>query len=264
METDKGQLSPGAYLKNIRLENGISIEAVSGATKIGIDHLIHIEMDHYENLPAEVFVRGFLRAYAKAIGLDDDEVMRRYLFHIKNFQGDAGARLKIKKPRKSIWLWVLMTFGVLICSVSVSIFGSSILNSKSEKVSEESRSVPKDEATEQVYAILSTAPTGGLIKDVLTVPLTARIGMDPKRAPSQAMTEPLLLRIVTVQETWIKVKADKQNTKRYSLNPGDRMEFEASSGFQLIIGNPEGVQLTLNNKPVSIKGKNGQVNVQIP
>jgi hypothetical protein len=89
--------------------------------------------------------------------------------------------------------------------------------------------------------------------------------MGPKKASSQAITEPLFLRIVTVQKTWVKVTVDKQNTKRYSLNPGDRMEFEASPGFQLIIGNTEGVQLTLNNKPVSIIGKAGQVvNIQIP
>ncbi len=265
METDKGQLSPGAYLKSIRLENGISLEAVSGATKIGIDHLLHIEMDYHEKLPAEVFVKGFLRAYAKAIGLDDDEVIRRYLFHIQNFQGATGVRLKMMKPRQRIWLWVLMAFGVLICSAAWSVFGTSILNPESEKVGKENRSIGRDGTTEQANVVLSTVQTDGLIKDMLTIHLTAHIEMAPKKAFSQAITKPLLLRIVTVQETWIKVTVDEQNTKRYSLNPGDRMEFEASPGFQLIIGNAEGVQLTLNNKPVSIIGKAGQVvNIQYP
>jgi hypothetical protein len=50
------------------------------------------------------------------------------------------------------------------------------------------------------------------------------------------------------------------------LKPGDLLELEASSGYNLLIGNAAGVQLTLNGKPVEkFLGKSGQVvTIQIP
>ncbi|KAF5429743.1 protein of unknown function (DUF4115), partial [Candidatus Methanophagaceae archaeon] len=75
----------------------------------------------------------------------------------------------------------------------------------------------------------------------------------------------LLLSIIAIETTWIKVIIDGQKPKEYSLKPGDRRELEASSGFNLLVGNATGVQLLLNDKPIEILGKRGQiVNIQIP
>jgi hypothetical protein len=75
----------------------------------------------------------------------------------------------------------------------------------------------------------------------------------------------LLLRIITIEETWIKVSIDADDPKEYSLHPGDRLELEASSNFNLFVGNAGGVHLMLNEKPVDVDGKSGQVvNIKIP
>ncbi len=62
----------------------------------------------------------------------------------------------------------------------------------------------------------------------------------------------------------IKVSIDDLRAKKYSLKAGDRLELEATSGFNLVIGNVTGVNLALNDNHVKIKVKSGQIiNVQI-
>ena len=56
----------------------MSVEEVSRATRIPIASIERIEADHFDDLPGEVFVRGFLRAYARAVSLPVDEVLARY------------------------------------------------------------------------------------------------------------------------------------------------------------------------------------------
>ena len=56
----------------------MSVEEVSRATRIPIASIERIEADHFDDLPGEVFVRGFLKAYARAVSLPVDEVLARY------------------------------------------------------------------------------------------------------------------------------------------------------------------------------------------
>ena len=56
----------------------MSVEEISRATRIPISSIERIEGDHFDDLPGEVFVRGFLRAYARAVALHVDEVLARY------------------------------------------------------------------------------------------------------------------------------------------------------------------------------------------
>ena len=78
MAKSKNYLSFGRYLKNMRLEKGIHLATVSKETRIGIHNLALIENEDHAHLPAEVFVKGFLRAYAKAIGADGDRTLELY------------------------------------------------------------------------------------------------------------------------------------------------------------------------------------------
>jgi cytoskeletal protein RodZ len=56
----------------------MSVEEVSRATRIPIVSIERIEGDHFDDLPGEVFVRGFLKAYARAVQASVDEVLARY------------------------------------------------------------------------------------------------------------------------------------------------------------------------------------------
>ena len=64
--------SVGRYLKRTREARAMSLEEVSRATRIPVVSIERIEGDHFDDLPGEVFVRGFLRAYARALLLPPD------------------------------------------------------------------------------------------------------------------------------------------------------------------------------------------------
>jgi len=68
----------GQVLKNIRELKGTTLEEISKKTKISLFYLKAIEEDNYKAFPAEIFLKGFLRSYAKYLGLDPEEIVRNY------------------------------------------------------------------------------------------------------------------------------------------------------------------------------------------
>ncbi len=70
--------SIGNYLRRCREKRGMSVGELSRATRIPSAALCRIENDQFDDLPGEVFVRGFLKAYARAVGVQADDVLARY------------------------------------------------------------------------------------------------------------------------------------------------------------------------------------------
>lgn len=70
--------SIGRYLKRTREQRAMSVEEISRATRIPVSSIEKIEADHFDDLPGEVFVRGFLKAYARAVSLSVDDVLAQY------------------------------------------------------------------------------------------------------------------------------------------------------------------------------------------
>ena len=70
--------SIGTYLRKQREARAMSVEEVARATRIPVISLERLENDHFDDLPGEVFVRGFLRAYARAVALSADDVLAQY------------------------------------------------------------------------------------------------------------------------------------------------------------------------------------------
>jgi len=68
----------GQYLLRERELRGFSLQQVSDTTRIGVGNLKALEADDLKRLPARVFVLGYIRAYAHAIGLSPDEAVLRY------------------------------------------------------------------------------------------------------------------------------------------------------------------------------------------
>jgi cytoskeletal protein RodZ len=70
--------SIGRHLRREREVRHVSLEELSQTTRIPIKMLRHIEDDHFGELPGEVFTRGFLKSYARALGVCATEVLDRY------------------------------------------------------------------------------------------------------------------------------------------------------------------------------------------
>ncbi len=68
----------GKELKEVREEKGITLEEVAEKTKISQRFLEAIENGRWEELPEEVYLRGFLKTYAEVLGLDGKEFVANY------------------------------------------------------------------------------------------------------------------------------------------------------------------------------------------
>ncbi len=73
----------GTVLRAVRMSLGIELEEISTLTKVNEDYLNNIEANEYEALPATVYVRGFVKEYAKSIGLSPTTVAESYLQRMK-------------------------------------------------------------------------------------------------------------------------------------------------------------------------------------
>jgi cytoskeletal protein RodZ len=236
---NKQYLSFGRYLKRIRLEKRIQLEAVSKETRIGIDNLLLIENQDHERLPDEVFVKGFLRAYAKVIGADGDEAVKLYLESLETYKEAARSEAERMQSGSRFWLRLLVSLGALGCVILLSIMAISYLH----KADHTKRTVE---------------PETDIIKEQTRISEKPKIPKPVEKVPLK-ISEKLHLSVNTLEETWMKVIIDGQTTSEYNLKPGEKVLLEAVSEFNLLIGNATGVQLRLNDQPVEIIGKSGQV-----
>lgn len=105
----------GELLRSEREKRGFSIEQVSSATKIGVKILQLIEEDRYSSLPALPFVKGFVRNYARFLGLESERLLADYHdFLVQNSQqrpnreggmsGYAFERPEGEQARRTLWL----------------------------------------------------------------------------------------------------------------------------------------------------------------
>lgn len=249
MVEDKNSLLFGHYLKSIRLEKGISLEEISNETKLRVDILHLIEKEDFDRLPAEVYVKSFLRAYAKAVGADEEEAVRR--FESSNFVLKKSNEYKADVIRtiNKFWPHLILSLGTLLCIIILSVLLSSIFREQTSL---------NGQVNQQIAGKNIQGNSIKFPKDNDSMQ-----GINNKA--SENIAQKLLLSIIAVEETWIKVSIDDLRAKEYSLKAGDRLELEATCDFDLIIANATGVNLTLNGKPVKVEGKSGQiVNIQIP
>src|ERR1700739_2996420 len=69
----------GEKLRRQREQRGLALEAISSTTKISTRMLRALEDEHFDQLPGGIFNKGFVRAYARHLGLDEDQTVSDYL-----------------------------------------------------------------------------------------------------------------------------------------------------------------------------------------
>ena len=74
----------GPRLRRTRLFRGYEIDQIADVTKVAGTHLRNIEDENFADLPADVYVRGFVTAYAKTIGLDPQAVVPSYMARLQD------------------------------------------------------------------------------------------------------------------------------------------------------------------------------------
>lgn len=143
MEETPANESLGEFLRSERERRGLSIEQVASATKISQRVLYALESDHYSDLPALPFVRGFVKNYAKFIGLDGNQVLARFKPFLENHSKerpnkDAGhSGYAFERPEgeqaKKV-LWATMTGMMMLGTLVVFVFKPSLKRRHSEHI----------------------------------------------------------------------------------------------------------------------------------
>jgi cytoskeletal protein RodZ len=119
-----GSMTLGERFRKIRSDRRISLREVSRATKIQVKYLEAIEAGTYDRLPAEVYVKGFLRSYAGYLGVPEDAILKLYarerhiqknLGRVENFQFQPTAPVRFSfVPSPKVFaagLGILVTVG---------------------------------------------------------------------------------------------------------------------------------------------------------
>lgn len=86
---EESQDFDGAHLRRARMRRGIELDQIARVTKVSPAYLRFLEEENFSDLPAAVYVRGFVNAYARAIGLDAEHVAASYMTTYDEAQGTA-------------------------------------------------------------------------------------------------------------------------------------------------------------------------------
>lgn len=91
---DQSETYDGPQLRRLRMQRGIEIPDIADTTKVSSRYLVSIEEEDFAALPAPVYVRGFVTAYASAVGLDPQKVAASYMPRLDAArQGKSRGRL---------------------------------------------------------------------------------------------------------------------------------------------------------------------------
>lgn len=221
--------SLGEYLRKQRQSKDLSLKEISEQTKIAINYLNYIEENHFEKIPGEVFIKGFLRSYACSVGLNEDEIIERYnnSYRNKETKEEINQKATLKRKLKiPPWIWIIPILLITLI----------LLKSLPEK---KRHAMPPPKTVNKEI-------------NTLTKPETP-----PPPAPD--IPQKLILSIEAIEDTWVKVIIDGKDVNEILLKGGDKVSYNAEKNFGLTVGNAGGVRIKLNDKELEPLGPRGKV-----
>ena len=244
----------GEELRREREIRGISLKEIADATKISKRFLDALERNDHKTLPAPVFTRGFVREYARYVGLNAEEMVNRYNFAAsrddrieKPPQVEKYAQTPVRdiapkpQPKRGIppvYARVdrnLMAVALIVAALS----GVAYWAVKHRQAT------PEAETSTAIEPVSSTA--------AIPPPL-------PETKPAQQDDSRLHLAVEVLDNAWVTLEADGKTVVNAEMARGERRNFEASEAFRFrTIGNAAGIRLTLNGSVIPALGEDGEV-----
>ncbi len=91
----------GTHLRDARERRGLSLHQIAQSTKLSTATLRHIEENEFSRLPGGIFVKGYLRACASAVGVDPEEVVEAFVAQLPQAAApDQMSRLAARLERR--------------------------------------------------------------------------------------------------------------------------------------------------------------------
>jgi len=262
----------GEWLKEQRSQKNISLEEIAAVTKVHIAQLKMIEEDKWAQLPASAFVRGFLICYATHVGINEEEVLRRYKLvmgkNLRTIESALPAGYKgvhsASKPKVRVAstpnfqkapganqvnftetpLMTPKRMGIIGVVIFLLIFLVVLISLGKKKETTEPETVP----VEQTQSTEAVGPEAPAEVDASNVEANA-----PAPAPKHT------LELIGVEESWVIVKNGDAASNGFSLKPKERRSFDISPRAQLVLSNAGALEIKWNGVLYESPGFRGDV-----
>jgi cytoskeleton protein RodZ len=108
----------GDYLKSKREALNVSLQEIAQVTRIRRSILEAIESNRYDLLPPKVFAQGFIKSYASYLGLDENEVIKRYSELVEAPDEDTKtAEVRTSSSSGRFFFIILLVAGLIAAAV---------------------------------------------------------------------------------------------------------------------------------------------------
>jgi cytoskeleton protein RodZ len=104
----------GEHLRREREMRGISLDEIASATRIGTRFLEAMENEQWSQLPGGVFNRGFVRAVAHHLGLDEETLVAEYTLATGDMPASTGSAVRNPVEENNTGRWVTMVLVVIL------------------------------------------------------------------------------------------------------------------------------------------------------
>lgn len=273
----KSEKELGNYLKEHRKKANISLEEIQKQTKIRTKYLKALESGDFSIIPGgDVYVKGFLQNYAKAVGLETSEVLDIY----KKLKGESFAEEQTIKslddeyehtndkipsvmnkisPKTIVSIIIIFAI-VIVIFFSIRLFKHTPSNTSptsmknGQNIETEQKDMQKnfDEENEQ-----NVEDESDIIEDEDTEnKVEVYVKEDTKKKTVYEINDDSINVVLEVVDDrcWINVKNDGDFEYEGIMSTGDSKEFNADEELVIRIGNPLVVKLKVNNKDLGILG----------
>ena len=267
----------GSYIKHERELRGVPLEEISRITKIHIRFLEALEDNRFDELPGEVFIKGYIRSYANIIGSDVDEMLNSYEESIGNKLIEKGpnSQSKLTNTAKKYIGFVIAGLSILallfftkfiildknnptakIVRPSSLILGAAPKKETLPKIAENSLPHPEVSVTKKTLVVENELDT---IKPKPEIQkqknsLVVKEGETPGN-----MEKPLKLTIKVKNNSWFNITIDDFRGEDFILSAGEEKSYWGNEIFRLTIGNKQGTDLILNGKSLVIPESEGNI-----
>ena len=258
----------GARLKREREKRKITLDDISISTKIGTRFLVALEEDHFDQLPGGIFNKGFVRAYARHLGLDEAQT-------IADFEAASGPVLPEPEPMDATELAAMavrvpdtasrreggIPWGVFAIALLLLAFGFAVWGFHTrEKSAGPSTAAPPlaradtSPGTPQEAAPASSDTAG-------TASQSQPQGAAPTTAPvaSGAKAGVFLVLIKAREDAWVSITADENPTVQDTLTTAAERSVEAKNQVVIKTGNVGALDISFNGKKLPSQGAYNQV-----
>jgi cytoskeleton protein RodZ len=254
-------MSTGERLRRARLDAGKTLHQVAAETKIQLWILEAIERDDLSRVPGGVFIRGYLTAVARAVGVSPSEVVTAHSPETPPPPAVTPVPSPPPDPNEGsttpLWQYVVIVAMVLAAAV----LWRNMTRSSSEVAT---ALAPPPSATAPRPPAPSPAPAVGLPTEAGA---TATTGATPTGSPVEphdgdpgtTTNAPLVVQLHANDEVWIEADADGERKVYQLFEQGQELRLEGQKEIRLLVGDAAAVTYTINGKPGRPLGGTGVV-----